>query len=411
MKKRQHTRILRWLAVLTVAVLLLPVTPGAQPAENRFACLTHHLGPGDTLLITGANGRTLIAVNADRAFVPASTLKILTALVAMEVLGPSYRFPTELFRDRRGNLFVKGYGDPLLISETIAELAAHSAACLAATASVVADLVVDDRFFSRPAIPGVINSLEPYDAPNGAICANFNTVHYATVNGRRVSAEPQTPLVDFARRRILSSAPPRGRITLSHDADAIALYAGHLLAHFLTREGIPVQGRIRRGSVPTGDAQLLTTYLSPFPLTRVLSKMLAFSNNFMANQILIAAGAAHFGPPGTLAKGIAAAREIAQSRFGIKNFNLVEGSGISRDNRISARDLDRILKMFAPHRNLLRNHGPERYKTGTLDGIRTRAGYFDTPSGETLQYVVSITGRNRTLDPFMVELRKLIEDE
>ncbi|MBI9083035.1 MAG: D-alanyl-D-alanine carboxypeptidase [Desulfobacterales bacterium] len=403
--------ILRCLAVLTVAALLLPVTAGAKPVEDRFTRLSRHLGPGDALLITGANGRALVSVNADRAIVPASTLKILTALVAIEVLGPSYRFPTELFVDSLGNLFLKGYGDPLLISETIAEMAVDAAARLAPTNTVIADLVVDDTFFNRPTIPGVIGSLEPYDAPNGAVCANFNTVHYATVNGRQVSAEPQTPLVDFARRLIISHAPPQGRITLSHDADAIALYAGHLLAHFLAREGIPVQGTIRRGTVTTGEAQLLTTYLSPFPLTRVVAKMLAFSNNFMANQLLIASGANRFGSPGTLAKGVAAAVEIAQSRFGIKDLNLVEGSGISRQNRIRARDLDRILTAFAPYRNLLRSNGPERYKTGTLDGIRTRTGYFDTSSGETLQYVVFITGRGRTLNPVMVELRDLIGGE
>ena len=406
--RRRHAMKLPWPAVVMALLLLLPVAAGARSEADRFARLSRHLNRGDALLVTGADGRTRISVNADRAMVPASTLKILTALVALEILGPDYRFPTELLVDSRNNLILKGYGDPLLLSETMAEMAASAARHLEQTHTAVADLVADDTFFDHPVIPGTCDTLEPYDAPNGALCANFNTIHYRTVNGQRASAEPQTPLTDFARQHISPRAPPRGRITLSHDAHAIALYAAHLTAHFLARQGITLNGRIRRGTPAPGQVRLLTTFLSPFPLTRVVEKMMAFSNNFMANQLLIAAGAARLGPPGTLAKGVAVAMELARSRLGIKGLNLVEGSGISRNNRICAQDLDRALKVFAPHRDLLRHNGPERYKTGTLNGIRTRAGYIHTPSGEAVRYVVFTTGRGRRLDPLMDDLRDLV---
>ena len=73
-------------------------------------------------------------------------------------------------------------------------MAADAAGRLGPAAELIVDLVVDDTYFADPlAIPGVAASSQPYDAPNGALCANFNTVNYATEAGRRISAEPQTP--------------------------------------------------------------------------------------------------------------------------------------------------------------------------------------------------------------------------
>ena len=375
-----------------------------HPMETSFGNLSglrRHLGSGDALLIMGPDDRVLVAVNAHRPMVPASTLKIFTALVAMATLGPDYRFPTELFLDEARNLVVKGYGDPLLTSESLSEMAAEAARHLLPQNPTPSDLVVDDTYFTRSAVPGVSPSLEPFDAPNGAFCANFNTVYFRTEKGRRISAEPQTPLIDFARRLIPSGAPPQGRITLSHDADAIALYAGHLLTHFLSDQGIHINGRVRVNVAAPGLSRLVLTHLSPWPLTGVISKMLEFSNNFIANQLLIAAGAAACGPPGNLDKGVRVACEFARNHLAMNDLTLVEGSGISRKNRIRAWDMGRVLKAFLPHRDLLRRRGPESYKTGTLNGIHTRAGYVDTPDGSCLRYVVLTTGRKNSVRPLM----------
>lgn len=392
--------------MVTAAVLAaVPTASGIEKTD--LAGLETYLDGDDALLVAAADGRTLIAVRAERAVVPASTLKILTALAALEILGPDYRFPTDLALDAENNLVLKGYGDPLLVSETLAQMAADAAKRLGPDAGRIVDLVVDDAYFDDPiAIPGVFASTQPYDAPNGALCANFNTVNYATEAGRRTSAEPQTPLVDFARRRIPPNAPPRGRITLTHDAATAALYAGHLLARFLADNGVGIAGGIRRGAAAPGNAHPLLTHRSSRTLTGVIARMLEFSNNFMANQILVAAGAARFGPPGTLAKGVAAVQETARKRLGIEKLRLVEGSGISRTNRITPREMDRVLAAFYPYRNLMRRNGPEFYKTGTLNGVRTRAGYIDTVDGTHVRYGVFTSGRTNRLAPLMRELRK-----
>ncbi len=102
----------------------------------------------------------------------------------------------------------------------------------------------------------------------------------------------------------------------------------------------------------------------------------------MANQIMLVLGAEVFGPPATLEKGRQAVLDYADT-LGLSGIRVAEGSGISRQNRLSARDMLRILKEFEPCRRLLISRGLTYYKTGTLDGIQTRAGYMETDEGSS----------------------------
>jgi D-alanyl-D-alanine carboxypeptidase/D-alanyl-D-alanine-endopeptidase (penicillin-binding protein 4) len=70
-----------------------------------------------------AEGNELVAQNTDEPFVPASVTKIVTAWLAMEVLGGDYRFKTRFYLDDKRVLYVRGGGDPFLISEELAPLA------------------------------------------------------------------------------------------------------------------------------------------------------------------------------------------------------------------------------------------------------------------------------------------------
>src|SRR5436305_144963 len=72
--------------------------------------------------------------------------------------------------------------------------------------------------------------------------------------------------------------------------------------------------------------------------------------------------------------------------------HLEEGSGISRDNHFTARGLAKVLALFAPHAGLLRGHDGGLNKTGTLEGVRTLAGYADTSSHGRVRFVISLTG-------------------
>ncbi len=367
---------------------MLALTPAA-PAQAAGGGVKALLGPGDAVLVADPGGRVLLSENADRLLVPASTLKLLTSLVAFHYLGADYRFATGVYADDDGNLKVKGFGDPLLTSESFQEMARALASGPDPPVRAVRDLVMDPSYF-RPsiAVPGRGASTEPYDAPIGALCANFNTVAFQRdAGGGYASAEEQTPLLPAALPRIKASGLKSGRITLSHRGDENTRYAGELFRHFLGLEGLEAAGEVRMGKVEPQKDREVYRYVSPFTLDQVAAQLLEFSNNFIANQVLVAAGAAAYGPPGTLDKGVEAAKAFSRKVLGM-DLQLVEGSGLSRDNRVSARQMARVLEAFAPHRGLLRSQEGEFYKTGSLNGIRTRAGYLQGPGGGWYRFVV-----------------------
>src|SRR6478672_10167055 len=107
-----------WSRLLLLAVLLLPAQAFAGVKEKVAA-----LSPSALVLVADADGKELVAQNADKPFVPASVTKIVTAWLAMEVLGGDYRFETRFYLDHNRVMYVRGGGDPFLISEELSRLA------------------------------------------------------------------------------------------------------------------------------------------------------------------------------------------------------------------------------------------------------------------------------------------------
>ena len=358
----------------------------------------------DAVLVADPDGRILYEKNQAKKLVPASTIKILTALAALNHFGPSFRFRTEFYRDPFQNLKVKGYGDPLLTSEVLQGLADYLS-----TSVRFQDIILDNTyFFSHINIPGCGNSTNPYDAPVGALCANFNTVIFRRDGkGRIISSERQTPMIPFARDRIRSLGLERGRHTFLDNSRDAARYAGELLLHFLRKRGVKSRGIIRFGPVGHDDT-LIYTYESIFTLETVVQKMLKSSSNFMANQILIALGASVYGSPGTLAKGVRAVTYYAKNKLELQNIKIVEGSGISRQNRISALEMLIILEKFKPYRYLLKRNDNMLYKTGSLKGIRTKVGYIGGYPKGPYYFVIFFNRRNSDMNAAINCVKKAI---
>lgn len=377
------------LTVLIICLLLLfkPVNLHAAGEEQVLGMI----GPQDALILSGPDKNLILEKNINTPLVPASTLKLLTALAVMDTLGQDYQFETRFYTGPNGNLKIKGFGDPLLISEVLAEMAARVFKAAEEQDIDIRDIFVDDTYFSKPInIPGVTPSTEPYDAPVGAFCANFNTVNYRVKNNILFSAEPQTPLLPFARKLIQKNPPTGGRIVLSHNNDAIALYGGHLFGYFMEKNHAVRITRVGLASVDEKTDTLLLTCRSPFTLTEAVKKMMEFSNNFIANQLVIASGAKKYGSPGTIEKAVRLLETYGLEKLNISNATLVEGSGISRLNRISAQSLLRIVEEFEPYYSLLRHRGDEYFKTGTLKGISTRVGYIQHPAGGRYRFVIMV---------------------
>ena len=377
-------------------------------AKSTQTTLSNRIGPRDAVLIADPSGSTIFSKNADKLLIPASTLKVLTSLVGFHDLGRDYQFQTEFYLDPDSNLIIKGYGDPLLISEAIEQIAE----VLSRKLSLFNDLILDDTYFEHPlTIPGVSASTQPYDSPNGALCVNFNTVNFKkSRSGQYISAEPQTPLLPYVRKKINATGMAKGRIIFSHERDEIIRYAGHMFLYFLDRANIRSNNKIRKGWANQTRDQLIYRHLSPFSMTEVVSKLMEHSNNFTANQILITAGAKRFGPPGTLDKGVQSAKTYASNQLQLNRLDIVEGSGISRRNRMSAKMMHTVLMQFKPYYKLMRYKNGVYYKTGTLHGISTRAGYIEGASGELYPFVVFLNTKGKSAEKMMRRIQKAVAE-
>lgn len=394
-------KILPLIVVILFVSLLVSVECAAS--GKRTKTILRQIGPKDSLLLANPKGSILLSKNDDLLRMPASTLKILTALAAIHYLGKAFCFKTGFYIDIDNDLVIKGYGDPFLVSERVAAISGH----LAAKISSVRDIVIDNTFVAQSVrTPGAnTNSLQPYDAPNGALCVNFNTVYYKSINGKYVSAEPQTPLLSIAIQRIKKSGLKSGRILLTSDEGEAARYAAEMFAFFLAKKGVKMSGRVRAGLADPESDRLIYTACSP-PLVDIIQKIFKFSNNFMANQVLLATGALVYGEPATIKKGVRAVSEYAAKKLSIHP-TLVEGSGISRSNRISAVMFLKILEKFEPYHGLMKHEGRIFYKTGTLSDVRNIAGYIRGKRG-LYPFVIFINTQGKPADKIIKNLEKLV---
>ena len=129
-------------------------------------------------------------------------------------------------------------------------------------------------------------------------------------------------------------------------------------------------------------------------LSEILAELLRASNNYIANQVFLEIGGQRFSGPVSLEKSLRVANETLAANGLEGDIHLEEGSGISRSNRFTARSLAKVLALFEPYAGLLRGHDGGMDKTGTMDGIRTLAGYADTSSHGRVRFVIALAGND-----------------
>ena len=226
------------------------------------------------------------------------------------------------------------------------------------------------------------------------MAVNFNTINAVRSGNSIRSAEKQTPITPLAISQFRARGPKgRGRISLSQDPALSLKYAGELIAAFIEQAGGSVKGPISTGSVRKGLEPIYVHHQSR-TLSEILLLLLMASNNYIANQVFLEIGGQRLGGPVSLEKSLQVAREILAAHGLAEAIHLEEGSGISRSNRFTARGLAKVLDLFAPHANLLRGHDGGANKTGTLDGVRTLAGYANTSTHGQVRFVISLRSNN-----------------
>ncbi len=369
---------------LLVSLLLIALSDAAVAADTGN--LTALAGDGAVILST-PDGEVLVSLNQHRSMVPASILKIPLAQVAIATLGEDYRFETQFYRNDSGDLLIRGLGDPYLVSE---ELALIADKLRQQGLDQIRRVVVDDSAFEPMLdLPDESDSLQPYGARNSALAVNFNTVNLAwTASGDLISGEEQTPLTEQAIElgKDLTIGESQ-RINLGDDPLIGLRQAQQLFIAFFDQAGITVANPAFFRAEISQDWNLFYSHHSSRTLRENLDGLLRYSNNFIANQLFLTIGAQTHGYPAT----VLAARRVLQQKLAElygDNFGrnsefllMLEGSGLEREQRVTAAALMQILAIFRPYAELLPETNGVLRKSGTLTGVYNFAGYIRGPGG------------------------------
>lgn len=347
------------MACAIVGALIVTVVPAAHADDAALTRQVQHrlhdgaLGRDTTVFVSGSTG-TLVDVDADEVQLPASTMKLVTAVGALETLGQDHRFVTTVLTGSApGQIVLKGGGDPMLTRSDLTRLASRTAKALGASPGKVT-VSLDDHLFSVPRnAPG----WEPGDMPS-----------YVS------AVRPLAMLGDYSSRT---------------SANAAAVFVSELRSQGVSAS----MGRHVRAPA---DAHVIATVDSN-TVSDAIELMLRVSENNIAETLFRDTAVAR-GYEGSWTGGGAAAREVLQG-LGLSTSHLVlnDGSGVSMKDRLTARTLGTLLQSVVdpahPELAAIAKWLPVAGETGTL-AYRYGAAPASCARGEVFAKTGSLTGVN-----------------
>lgn len=397
----------------------------------------------------------LIAHQDEAALNPASTMKLLTSYAGLAILGPNYRWKTEVYSEGKpkngvleGNLYIKGYGDPSLMTVDFWRLL--NSLRQVGIKKIKGDLIVDNSYFA-PKLLATNNfdaeTLRAYNATPSALAINLKAVSFRfDADDIHVSIRPEPDLtevkvsnllkitnIDCAswRNSLLYEVRPNAdgsQVTFSGEyapncggkyLDLLVLDENHYtLALFqkLWRElGGSFSGKLQVINVPNALPSNVVKLLQQDSktLAQILPDINKWSNNLMARHLLLSISAEKLGAPATEENGSLLVNGWLNT-LGL-NFNelvIDNGSGLSRIERISAQHMGQLLvnayfspvmpelmsslPILAVDGTLLKRmqdsalQGRAHLKTGSIKGVSTMAGYMLGSRGQRYVLVFMI---------------------
>jgi D-alanyl-D-alanine carboxypeptidase/D-alanyl-D-alanine-endopeptidase (penicillin-binding protein 4) len=420
------------------------------------------------ILIYSTDGEApLCDRDAKKVFRLASNTKLLTTACAIAKLGPGYRFRTTLAWDESGDLHVFGAGDPLiggrLYGDDPTRLFRDAAARLkeAGQSAFAGRLVLHPGIFdSVPLNPAWIDARYDQDAwwcaPVGGLSFNDNCIDLVYEAGPgagdavKITCRPETRYVPIDNRAQTVRTRPRDFGFVRKDGTNLVIangelqvgtkprtawvaiqdparYFGTVFKETLEREGIAIAGDIVIDAslrLETKHAELL---LAEHTLEEAVKACNTVSQNLYAEMLLKLLGF-RFRETGSTAAGIDVVQEFLRSEVGVNDVELVDGSGLARDNKASPESMVALLRFMKKHRHgkafveslaiggvsgtlsgrMESTGGRVRAKTGSISGVSSLSGYVEDAHGR--QYVFSILangwqkGSPRELQDTLVEL-------
>ena len=438
-------KILTKLLFVGMFAVIANAGAAALPWSVRHALRQAHIPlSGVGIEVIGVNShRPLLSINAHKPMNPASTMKLLTTYAGLELLGPAYSWKTEAYLDGKldrgvlnGNLVLKGYGDPDMTLEQfwlwLRDLRSRG------LKEIRGNLVLDRSAFQLPPYDPAQFDNDPIRAYNvgpDALLINFNALRLRyTPDGDKVDVTTEPKLADTVLdNHVVASSSGNcddwtDAVFPQMNGDTLLLEGSfpvqcgereqhvNLLPHSrylydvfraLWQEvGGKLDGTVREGSVPA-EATLFSTHYSA-PLAEQIRDINKYSNNVMARQLFLTLSLEPDAPASVAQSKQVMRGWLAKNKLHFPELALENGAGLSRKARISARSMAKLLQS-AQHSSLqpefetslpivgvdgtLKKRltgnsvtGHAHLKTGTLDGVKTIAGYVQGRSGK--QWVV-----------------------
>ncbi len=439
-----------------LGALLLPGVAQAAPPETslrpraRSADFARKAGGGIEALIArfGLSGAVVCAVadvqtgleleaaDGTTGLPPASVAKALTALYALETLGPGYRFKTQVLAAGpvrngvlQGDLILAGGGDPILTTDDLASMAA------ALKQAGIRELSGDFKVFEG-ALP-FVNTIDPgqpdhvgYSPAVSGIALNFNRVHFewrASGKSHRVAMDARTeryrPEVAMAQMKVVSRSLP---VYTYEDAGSVdqwtvargalggggarwlpvrrpGLYAADVFRTMVRAHGIVLPAAKLTVGLPQGTETLVTHESDQ--LVVIVKAMLKYSTNLTAEMVGMTASVARGSRPDSLRSSAAMMSRWAADRFGMTGTQLVDHSGLGEESRMTPRDLvaalvqarkdDSLRPLLKPFALRDANGRTNRAhpisvnaKTGTLNFVSGLGGYMTAADGTELAFAI-----------------------
>lgn len=337
----------------------------------------------------GDYSKVLFEYNPEIKMIPASITKLITSACAFNKLGQSYEFNTIVYTDDNnlsdgklsGNLYIKGFGDPDLSSEDIQKLA--DILTRSNIKEITGNIVADETYFDNE-YHGLANYYSGDTGPS----------YWPYVNALALN---------------------KNNGNSNHAMDAASLLSSDLVS-----AGVILDGTVISGSTPKGAKELGRVSKSIYD---VISNMDKESDNHSAITIFKLLGAKLISPPGSLDKGQQVVEsflsEIGVDRY---SYEILEGSGLTRYNKVNADLYIKLLKYMYDDRFLfdyyfnalsiagkdgtLRNRmigteaeGNIHAKTGTLNGVSSLCGYAIDADNEILIFFIVMNGYGGSAKP------------
>ncbi|HLT64647.1 MAG TPA: D-alanyl-D-alanine carboxypeptidase/D-alanyl-D-alanine-endopeptidase, partial [Pseudohongiella sp.] len=432
--------------------LFLPVTHAQQtvPAPVQFVINGYKFPQNSYSLYVREVGQQepLLAVNQNLPLNPASTMKTLTTLAGLELLGPVYQWQTRVYAlgeisegTLNGDLLIQGGGDPFLVEENLRALLKNLQR--RGVQRITGDLVVDASLYDPAVSQEALidnDTRRAYNVLPHAMMVNFQTVNFyfePHSNGRDVviQADPALPNLRIRNQLKLQHGACTGfqrgiRFDINEAGDVVTFsgnfpsrceqysmtrsvldapnYAYGMFSLLWKELGGDFSGKLRVQTLPDATLQPLLVHRSPV-LADVIKSINKYSNNMMTRHLLLQIGLEKYGAPATVANGVQAVHEYL-SALGIDHSSLVlvNGAGLSREARLTTEMLAAVLEhgwsistmpeflaslplsgMDGTLRTRLQSEGPRgsmHVKTGSLDNVAGVAGYVHARSGK--HYIV-----------------------